>query len=67
MTTAAGGKVIAMGDGMAALFLGRPDGVRLQGKTPADTLYWGKDARDFMTDAFAWLLNRSGKQNDSGK
>jgi hypothetical protein len=53
-----GGKVIAMGDGMPSLFLGRPDGVRLQGKTREDTLYWGKDARAFMADAIAWLVKK---------
>jgi hypothetical protein len=58
VTTPNGGKVIAMGDGMPMLFLGRPDGVRLQGKTREDTLYWGKDAREFMTDALAWLAKK---------
>jgi hypothetical protein len=57
-TTSSGGKVIAMGDGMPALLLGRPDGIRRQGKTRQDTLYWGKDAREFMTDALAWLLKK---------
>lgn len=53
-----GGKVIAMGDGMPMLFLGRPDGVRLKGTTREDTLYWGKDAREFMTDVLGWLTKK---------
>jgi hypothetical protein len=57
-TASAGGKVIAMGDGMPMLFLGRPDGVRLQGTKAEDTVYWGKDAREFMTDVLAWLTKR---------
>lgn len=56
--TPAGGRLIAMGDGMPMLFLGRPDGVRLQGKTAQDTLYWGKDARAFMTDVLGWLTRK---------
>jgi hypothetical protein len=51
-----GGKVLAMGDAMPMLFLGGPDGIRLQGKTREDTRYWGKDAQAFMTDAIGWLL-----------
>ena len=54
-TVPGGGKVIAMGDGMPMLFLGRPDGVRLKGTTFADTLYWGQDAREFMADVLGWL------------
>lgn len=57
-TTSAGGKVIAMGDGMPMLFLGRPDGVRLQGTNREDTLYWGKDAREFMADVLGWLTKK---------
>lgn len=57
-TVPGGGKVMAMGDGMPMLFLGRPDGVRLQGKAREDTLYWGKDAREFMSDALGWLVKK---------
>ena len=56
--TSAGGKVIAMGDGMPMLFLGRPDGVRLQGTTREDTLYWGKDAREYRGDVLGWLTKK---------
>jgi hypothetical protein len=57
-TVPGGGKVIAMGDGMPMLFLGRPDGVRLKGTTREDTLYWGKDAREFMADVLGWLAKK---------
>ena len=57
---AGGGRVIAMGEGMASLFLGTPDGKRLTGgvRDPRTTTYWGKDSMPFMTDVFAWLLAR---------
>ena len=52
-----GGRVIAMGEAMAAIFLGTPDGERLTG-TPRnylETQYWGKDSERFNADIFAWL------------
>lgn len=58
VTLLGGGKVVAMGDGMPALFLGQPDGERLQGKTREGTRYWGKDAREFMGDTLAWLAKK---------
>jgi hypothetical protein len=58
VTLPRGGKAIAMGEAMPVLFLGQPDGERLQGKTREDTRYWGKDAREFMADALAWLLKK---------
>jgi hypothetical protein len=57
-TVPGGGKVIAMGEGMPMLFLGQPDGVRLQGTTRADTVYWGKDAREYMADVLGWLAKK---------
>ena len=56
-----GGRVIAMGEGMATIFLGTPDGKRLTGQ-PRDarnTVYWGKDSEPFMADVFNWLLRRN--------
>jgi hypothetical protein len=58
VTTSEGGKVVAMGDGMPMLFLGQPDGVRLQGTTREDTRYWGKDAREYMADVLGWLTKK---------
>ena len=57
-TVSGGGKIIAMGDGMPMLFLGQPDGVRLQGTTREDTRYWGKDARAFMADVLGCLAKK---------
>ena len=55
-----GGRVIAMAEAMAGLGHGKPEGVRLTGvpRDPSRTTYWGKDARPFMEDVFAWLLRR---------
>jgi hypothetical protein len=50
-----GGKLVVMSDGMAALLLGRRDGVRFSGTTPADSKYWGKDSRVFMKEIMAFL------------
>jgi hypothetical protein len=52
------GKVIVLGDAMAALFLGTPDGVRLTGvpRDPSRTTYWGKDSAIFMEELLAWLV-----------
>jgi len=51
-----GGKIIAMSDGMAALMLGGPDGVRFSGTGPADSKFWGKDSQVFMAEILAFLL-----------
>jgi hypothetical protein len=60
VAVAGGGKVIAMGEGMASLFLGVPGAVRLTGgvRDPATTTYWGKDSTAFMTDVLNWLIAR---------
>jgi hypothetical protein len=53
-----GGRVVVMGEGMASVFLGSPEGVRLSG-VPRDasrTTYWGKDSFEFMDEVFVWLL-----------
>lgn len=55
-----GGRVVVMGEGMASLFMGVPDGVRLTGipRDPTGTTYWGKDSAAFMADVLSWLLAR---------
>jgi len=49
-------KIIVMGDGMAGLFMGQADGVRLTGTVPADTKYWGKDSKVFMEEIFDFFI-----------
>jgi hypothetical protein len=51
-----GGKIIVMSDGMAALLLGGPEGVRFSGTGPADSKFWGKDSGIFMEEILAFLL-----------
>jgi hypothetical protein len=52
-----GGRVVVMGEGMASIFLGFPEGVRLSPQ-PADgqTVYWGKDSAIFMEELLTWLI-----------
>jgi hypothetical protein len=52
-----GGRIVVMGEGMASLFLGVPDGVRLTVQ-PADPKWWGKDSLIFMEEVLSWLLAR---------
>jgi hypothetical protein len=53
------GRVVVMGDAMASILLGQPEGVRLGGgQRPGDTVYWGKDSRIFMTEVLSWLTHR---------
>jgi hypothetical protein len=54
----AGGKVVVMAEGMASLFLGQPEGVRLTGvpNDPMQTTYWGKDSVIFMEELLTWLI-----------
>lgn len=55
-----GGRILVMGEGMASLFMGTKEGIRLSG-VPRDasrTTYWGKDSAIFMDEVFAWLLAR---------
>jgi hypothetical protein len=52
----AGGKIIAMSDGMAGLLLGRLDGERFSGTGPSDSKYWGKDSRVFMMEILEFLI-----------
>jgi len=52
------GRVVALGDAMATLFLGRPEGVRLTGvpRDASQTTYWGKDSGIFMEELLTWLI-----------
>ena len=52
------GRVVVLGEGMASLFLGTADGVRLSGvpNDPAQTTYWGKDSAIFMEELLTWLI-----------
>jgi hypothetical protein len=55
-----GGRVVVMGEGMASLFMGVPDGQRLTGppRDAQNTVYWGKDSAIFMEEVIAWLARR---------
>jgi hypothetical protein len=44
-----------LGEGMASLFLGDPNGVRLSGGLNNPTTYWGKDSAIFMEELLTWL------------
>jgi hypothetical protein len=52
-----GARIVVMAEGMASLFLGVPDAVRL---TVDDTnpKWWGKDSYVFMEEVLTWLLSR---------
>jgi len=52
-----GGRIVVLGEGMASLFLGDPNGVRLTGVPydPTRTTYWGKDSAIFMEELLMWL------------
>jgi hypothetical protein len=52
-----GARIVVMGEGMASLFLGVPDGVRLTIQ-PANPKWWGKDSLIFMKEVLSWLLAR---------
>jgi hypothetical protein len=52
-----GARVVVMGEGMASLFLGVPEGVRLTVQ-PANPKWWGKDSAIFMEEVLSWLLAR---------
>jgi hypothetical protein len=55
-----GGRVIAMGEMMAPLFLGEVNAVRLGGAIRPNEFgpYWGKDSREFMVEIVSWLTYR---------
>jgi hypothetical protein len=52
------GRVVVLAEGMASLFMGQPDGVRLTGvpRDPSKTTYWGKDSAIFMEELLTWLI-----------
>jgi hypothetical protein len=50
-----GGRIVVLGEGMASLFLGDPNGVRLSGSLSNLTPYWGKDSAIFMEEVLTWL------------
>lgn len=52
-----GARIVVLAEGMASMFLGDPDGVRLTGvpRDPARTTYWGKDSAIFMEELLTWL------------
>jgi hypothetical protein len=50
-----GGRIVVLGEGMASLFLGDPNGVRLSGGPNSATTYWGKDSAIFMEELLTWL------------
>jgi len=52
-----GGRIVVMGEGMASLFLGVPEAVRLTIQ-PSNPKWWGKDSLIFMEEVLAWLLAR---------
>lgn len=52
-----GARIVVMGEGMASLFLGVPDAVRLK-VDPTNPKWWGKDSRAFMQEVLGWLLAR---------
>jgi hypothetical protein len=56
----AGGRVVVLAEGMASLFLGSNDAVRMyiDPADPDSTKWWGKDSATFMQELIAWLLAR---------
>ena len=57
-TVGARGRVVVMGEGMASLLMGEPQGVRLTGasRDASQTTYWGKDSAIFMEELLTWLI-----------
>ncbi|MCC6538744.1 MAG: DinB family protein [Bryobacterales bacterium] len=55
-----GGRLVVMGEGMASIFLGQKQGVRLSGppRDARNTVYWGQDSAIFMEEVLAWLVQR---------
>lgn len=55
-----GARVVVIGEGMASLFLGKPEAERLTGvsRDPARTVYWGKDSAIFMEEVVTWLVKK---------
>jgi hypothetical protein len=53
-----GARIVVMSEGMASLFLGVPEGIRLRVQ-PEDPKWWGKDSLIFMEEVLTWLLKIS--------
>jgi hypothetical protein len=49
-----GGRIIVLAEGMASLFLGDPNAVRLSGDSN-NTAWWGPDSAIFMEEVLTWL------------
>lgn len=56
-----GGRLILLSDGMAAGLMGTAQGQRLTGvpRDPAQTTYWGKDSKLFLSEVLAWLSRKT--------
>jgi hypothetical protein len=52
-----GARVVVLAEGMASLFLGDKDAVRLY-VAPDNPKWWGKDSAIFMQEVLAWLIAR---------
>lgn len=54
------GRIVVMGEGMASIFMGEDDAVRMSGehRNPRNTKYWGKDSQIFMQEIIHWLTSR---------
>jgi hypothetical protein len=50
-----GGRIVVLGEGMASLFLGDANAVRLSRSRDNLTPYWGKDSAIFMEEVLGWL------------
>jgi hypothetical protein len=50
-----GGRIVVLGEGMASLYLGDPNGVLLSGDRNNLTPYWGPDSGVFMEEVLTWL------------
>jgi hypothetical protein len=53
-----GGRIIVMGEGMPAIFLGEKSAVRMKGDpaNPRNTKYWGSNSDIFMEEVISWLV-----------
>jgi hypothetical protein len=50
-----GGRIIVLSEGMASLFLGDRNAVRLAGDTNGTMTWWGPDSAIFMEEVLTWL------------
>jgi hypothetical protein len=50
-----GGRIVVLGEAMATLLLGDPNGVSLSGSLNNLTPYWGKDSAIFIEEVLTWL------------